>query len=81
MANIKILTELESDLLAELFNIGVGRAADALSQEADDAAQGQGCLPPGSTYPNQKHPSPRPVAPGGFPHQFPGGCSAMRSRF
>ncbi len=32
MANIKILTELESDLLAELFNIGVGRAADALSQ-------------------------------------------------
>jgi len=32
MANEIVHDELESDLLAELFNIGVGRAADSLSR-------------------------------------------------
>jgi len=32
MANLNILSELENDLLGELFNIGVGRAANSLSQ-------------------------------------------------
>jgi chemotaxis protein CheC len=32
MASKIDLTELEADLLAELFNIGVGRAADSLSR-------------------------------------------------
>ncbi len=35
MANAIVLTEIEADLLAELFNIGVGRAADSLSRMVD----------------------------------------------
>lgn len=32
MAHVNILSELEEDLLGELFNVGVGRAANSLSQ-------------------------------------------------
>ncbi|MFQ5469648.1 MAG: chemotaxis protein CheC [Gammaproteobacteria bacterium] len=35
MSNVPMLSDLEHDLLTELFNIGVGRAADSLSRIVD----------------------------------------------
>ena len=51
MANLNILSELENDLLGELFNIGVGRAANSLSQMVNQEVtlsvpEGPGRSPP-----------------------------------
>ena len=39
MSRLFHLTELETDLLTELFNIGVGKAADSLSRMVNKTVQ------------------------------------------